>query len=507
MQKRLFLALALSFMVLFVWQSFIVKPPARPIVPVADQGAAVKPVAETANPVVTPTPPEAANLATFQSDTPLCQATFVDQKAVIKDVVFKKYKAYSFPLYNGFYVDNGIVLSRQHADNKRVTYVGQDDQKRLTKDFELSDSGYEMKLLITIENLTSQPINVSFPLALGTLNMKRPGSRGPLFQDVAVSLIDKIAYPAIHKDSSFSGINFVSLRDNYFCAIIEPKTKEYAVHLKKSSDSETTVSLQSPQQVILPGQKAVQEFQVYLGPQDLKLINRINPDWQPVVYFGKLDFIAHILLKSLVFLHSVIRSWGVSIILLSLIIYVILFPLTLQQLRSMREMQRIQPKVEELRSKYKDDAMRLQKATMELYREHKINPLGGCLPMLLQIPVFVSFYLVLARAIELKGASFLWIQDLSEPDRLWVFKDLNIPFLGNEVNLLPVLMTVASFFQQRLSSNQMSGQSAEQQKLMMFLFPLMFLFFFYHMPAGLVLYWFSNTIFTVFQQAALMRNK
>jgi YidC/Oxa1 family membrane protein insertase len=184
----------------------------------------------------------------------------------------------------------------------------------------------------------------------------------------------------------------------------------------------------------------------------------------------------------------------------------------MQQLRSMREMQRIQPKVEELRCKYRDDAMRLQKETMQLYKEHKINPLGGCLPMLLQVPVFISFYLVLARSIELKGANFLWIKDLSEPDKLMSFPNVNVPFLsspsGNlDLNLLPILMTVASFFQQKASAGQMSGQSAEQQKIMMWLFPVIFFFFFYHMPSGLVLYWFTNTVLTVTQQTFIMKNK
>jgi YidC/Oxa1 family membrane protein insertase len=513
MQKRLFLAVALSFIVLFVWQSFIIKPEHKAMVSSAPSGqAAVSAVAqESIGRAVVAAPQSTAPLTEYSRESNLVKTVFVDQDAAVKDLLFKKYKEYSLPLANGFSIGNGMVFNRQSVDNKRVTYTHQDAQQRITKEFEFTDSSYAMKLLVTIENVSSQPITFSFPLVLGTLNLQRPGLRGPLYQDAAVSLPDKIVYPNLRKDSSFSSISFLSLRDTYFCAIIEPKAKEYSAQFKKISDKETEVSLQSPQLVILPGQKSVQEFLVYLGPQDLKVLGQFNTEWQSVVYFGKLDAIAHVLLKALIFLHGLIKSWGIAIILLSLIIYIILFPLTLQQLRSMREMQRVQPKVEELRCKYKEDAMRLQKETMELYKEHKINPLGGCLPMLLQIPVFISFYLVLARSIQLKGASFLWIKDMSEPDKFLVFQNINVPFLstaGNlDVNLLPIVMTVASFFQQKVSAGQMTGQSAEQQRMMMFLFPLMFLFFFYHMPAGLVLYWLSNTTFTVFQQMAIMKKK
>ncbi len=175
----------------------------------------------------------------------------------------------------------------------------------------------------------------------------------------------------------------------------------------------------------------------------------------------------------------------------------------------MKEMQRVQPKIEALRCKYKDDPMRLQRETMELYKEHKINPLAGCLPMFLQLPIVISFYLVLARSIELKGASFLWIKDLSMPDRLFVLPNANIPFLGNEFNLLPVLMIISSFFQQKMSmaAQEQTPETAQQQKIMMYVFPLVFFFFFYHMPSGLVLYWFTTTTLTVIQQAYVMKSK
>jgi YidC/Oxa1 family membrane protein insertase len=201
-----------------------------------------------------------------------------------------------------------------------------------------------------------------------------------------------------------------------------------------------------------------------------------------------------------------VHNWGGAIILLSFIIYLILYPLTLKQMRSMKQMQALQPRIEELRKTYKDNPQKLNKETMELYRQHRVNPLGGCLPLVLQMPVFFALYQALIRSIALKEASFLWIKDLSEPDRLFLLP-VNLPAIGNEINILPVLMTIGMFIQQRISMSTASSGSAEQQRLMMIIFPLMFGFIFYHMPAGLVLYWFVNSSLMLIYQFRISRAK
>ena len=136
---------------------------------------------------------------------------------------------------------------------------------------------------------------------------------------------------------------------------------------------------------------------------------------------------------------------------------------------------------------------------MELYREHKVNPLGGCLPLILQMPIFFALYNALMRSIVLKGAKFLWIKDLSEPDRLLVLPQ-SLPILGNELNILPIIMAIGMFVQQKISSTSSSGSVAEQQKMMIIVMPIIFGLIFYRMPAGLVLYWFINsTLMLIFQ--------
>ena len=172
----------------------------------------------------------------------------------------------------------------------------------------------------------------------------------------------------------------------------------------------------------------------------------------------------------------------------------------------MREMQAIQPKVEELRKQYKDNPQKLNKEIMELYKLHKVNPLGGCLPLLLQMPIFFALYQALMRSIHLRGAPFLWIKDLSSPDRLFVLPTA-LPFIGSEVNLLPVLMTIGMFIQQKATMATTSSANMEQQKMMMVIFPILFCFIFYHMPSGLVLYWFINSTFMLFFQLRTNRSR
>jgi YidC/Oxa1 family membrane protein insertase len=170
----------------------------------------------------------------------------------------------------------------------------------------------------------------------------------------------------------------------------------------------------------------------------------------------------------------------------------------------MKEMQVLQPKIEALRKAYKDNPQKLNKEIMELYREHKVNPLGGCLPLLLQMPIFFALYQTLMRSVALKGANFLWIKDLSEPDRLFTLP-VSLPVLGNEINILPLIMTVGMFIQQKASLVSTSKEVAGQQRMMLVIMPLMFGLIFYHMPAGLVLYWLINSMLMLVYQLRINR--
>jgi len=236
------------------------------------------------------------------------------------------------------------------------------------------------------------------------------------------------------------------------------------------------------------------DFAIYAGPKDRDDLARAGHGLDRALDFGRFWFIAVPLLHALQLLHRVTGNFGVAIILLTAVIKLATIPLTQVTLRNMREMQRLQPEMTKLRERFKDDQLALQREMMDLYKRHHVNPLSGCLPMLLQLPIFVGLYNALNQAIELRHARFaLWINDLSAPDRL-VIAGLGVP-------VLTLLMGASMFVQQWLTPQQ--GDPA-QQRMMMFM-PLIFTFMFINFPVGLVLYWLVNNVLSIAQQYWIMR--
>ncbi len=211
--------------------------------------------------------------------------------------------------------------------------------------------------------------------------------------------------------------------------------------------------------------------------------------------FGKLDTICKLFLGGLQLAQKLTRNYGVAIILLTLGINVLLLPLTKASFMSMKRMQIVQPEMAKLREKYKKDPQKLNKEMMELYRKNKVNPMGGCLPMLIQMPVFISLYITLSKSTELLNSKFLWIKDLASPDVVPL--PFSLPLVGATLHILPLIMVGAMFVQQRLSSAQMQAadpQAQQMQRMMLYFMPLFFGFIFYPMPSGLVIYWLTNTV-------------
>jgi YidC/Oxa1 family membrane protein insertase len=245
-------------------------------------------------------------------------------------------------------------------------------------------------------------------------------------------------------------------------------------------------------------------FSVYSGPKERQVLAHANHDLDRALDFGMFWFIAIPLLYALHVLQKATGNYGVAIIVLTAMVKLVTAPLTRTTFRNMREMQKIQPQMAKLRERFKDDQAALQKEMMELYRRHRVNPFSGCLPMLLQLPIFVGLYNALSHAIELRHAPFaLWINDLSAPDRLLIPGiPAATPFIGSGVPVLTLLMGASMFLQQWLTPQQ--GDPA-QQRMMMFM-PLLFTFMFMNFPAGLVLYWLVNNVLTIGQQYLMMRS-
>ncbi|HEV7732299.1 MAG TPA: membrane protein insertase YidC [Candidatus Binatia bacterium] len=235
-------------------------------------------------------------------------------------------------------------------------------------------------------------------------------------------------------------------------------------------------------------------YHVYMGPKERKILVAAGHQLDRALDFGWFWFIALPLLYGLELLHKVTGNYGVDIILLTTIVKLVTIPLTQTSLRSMKAMQKLQPEVTKLRERYKDDQVAMQKELMELYKRNQVNPFSGCLPMVLQIPIFVGLYNALNHAIELRHAPFmLWINDLSSPDRLTI--------AGVPVPVLTLLMGLSMLVQQRMTPQQ--GDPMQQR--MMMIMPVMFTFMFINFPAGLVLYWLVNNLLSISQQYFMLR--
>jgi YidC/Oxa1 family membrane protein insertase len=238
------------------------------------------------------------------------------------------------------------------------------------------------------------------------------------------------------------------------------------------------------QKEVIPGrQSGIISYSLYLGPKDHGLLKAQNVGLEDSIDFGSwLKWLAMPFLLILNFLYAFVHNYGIAIIILTTLVKIIFWPLGNLSYKSMKEMQKIQPKIAALKEKYKNDQAKIGQETMALYRAHKINPLSGCLPMLIQIPVFFGLYKALLYSIELRHSPFFWwIQDLSEKDPYYI---------------TPIIMGVTQFIQQKMTP----AMGDPMQAKIMLLMPLVLTFFFLNFPAGLVIYWLFNNILSIGQQ-------
>lgn len=253
-------------------------------------------------------------------------------------------------------------------------------------------------------------------------------------------------------------------------------------YTRSLGNGEYTAGVIQPALKIAPGEEAAASMRLYAGPQELSKIKELAPGLDLVVDYGWLTVLAYPLFIVLNWLHGLVHNWGGAIILLTVLIKLMFYPLSAASYKSMAKMRKLAPRLQSLKERYGEDRQKLHEAMMKIYQEEKINPLGGCLPILVQIPVFIALYWVLLGAVELRQAPFaLWIVDLSVPDPYYI---------------LPVVMGITSFIQVKLSP---VPPDPVQQKVMLampILFSIMFIFF----PAGLVLYWLVNNVLSILQQ-------
>jgi YidC/Oxa1 family membrane protein insertase len=246
------------------------------------------------------------------------------------------------------------------------------------------------------------------------------------------------------------------------------------------------------------GEVMTRTYTLFVGPKKLSLLRSMGNKMEDVMNFGFFWWFCELLVPTLNFFYSLIPNYGVAILLLTLLVRIIFWPLTHKSTVSMKKMQELQPKLKEIQAKFKDNPTKMQQETWACYKENKVNPLSSCLPMLIQIPVFIALFTVLQSAVELRYAPFLWINDLSEPENLFLGM---IPFVG-ALNILPLLMAGTMALQTYLTPS--AGDPA-QQKMMLIMMPIMMLFMFYSFPSALSLYWTVSQVLSIVQMLMIRR--
>ncbi len=311
------------------------------------------------------------------------------------------------------------------------------------------------------------------------------------------------------KVETYSGtVTWAALQTKYFTAILIPAKPAGGV-IEMTGDKQMNYLTTS---VMLPAVekrgRIEQEVSLYLGPLDYEILKHMGLGLEKNISMGYKLFrpVSWVILWSLVWFYKFIPNYGIVIILISVFTKVLFYRLTHKSFKSMRDMQALQPKLQALKEKHKEDKQKLSKETMRIYKEHGVNPLGGCLPMLLQMPVFIALFSVLKYTIVVRGAHFFgWITDLSQQDVLATLP-FSLPLIGAEISVLPLLMGGAMVLQTKIGGSMTPGAVSNQPKFFNYMLPIVFTFIFYKMPSGLVLYWFVNNILTIAQQYYINKN-
>ncbi|MDA0347603.1 MAG: membrane protein insertase YidC [Verrucomicrobia bacterium] len=315
--------------------------------------------------------------------------------------------------------------------------------------------------------------------------------------------------PYITESSRFS---WASLKNQFFVSILTPDLPGKGITVRPqpldrvNDKGDPMVALSSNAQFELSGlgasEKVIANMDFYVGPKEIFRLQAMDRNQEAVMEFGWFGAVSKVLLLGMKQIHAVIPNWGIAIIIITIILKLVFWPLTQISARSAKKMQKIQGPMKELTEKYKEDPKRKNEEMMKLYRKHKVNPVGGCLPMIVQIPIFIGFFYMLRTSSELRFAEFLWISDLSQPEKIFSW-GVNLPILGQYFNLLPFTMGLTMFYQMRMTP---TAASAEQQAIFKFM-PIMMVVMLYNFGSGLCLYWTIQNLMTILQQTITNKRK
>lgn len=298
-------------------------------------------------------------------------------------------------------------------------------------------------------------------------------------------------------------VGWVTAQTKYSATIVEPTTAAEGILVTRDLHGQSQAWLQWPAATVPPGGVQTWTVRLYAGPLDYRFLDPLRMDH--AASLGAFTTITRLLQSAMNGLTRIFHSYGAAIVALTVLLSAGFSPLTWTSFRAMKTMERIQPVIKGLQERYKSDPRRLNEEVMKVYKQHRVNPLSGCLPLLFQMPIFIALYQVLSRSTDLRGAKFLLIKDLSAPDAL-IPLPAPLPLLGPAVNILPLAMAGMMWLQQRQSSHgrALTEEQRAQQQVMGFM-PILFGVMFYALPSGLVLYWLLNTSLVVLQQRLMLR--
>ena len=438
----------------------------------------------------------------MQKDSPLQE--LLPQKDSIETVLLG-FAGKSLP---GF--DNAVFSASLNADIVNIQDAAQeisfewksDEGVVVEKTYRFSPDSYLIGLDVTIKNGSDRSIQDKLFIALNgpaPTDKRMYGFEGP--SALINEKLEEIKIKDITEKNTYTGkVTWIAMQDRYFMMSVIPDQVEAEASMRLFLKEDNLLEAQylNPAGDIRPGTQHTYQYSLFFGPKSMKILKKAGHDLGKALNFGWFTVLAKPCVWLMNRLYSVIPNYGIAIIILTLLIKIVLWPLGSKSYKSMSEMKKIQPLMKEIREKYKNDKKKMNEEVMGLYRTYKINPLGGCLPMVVQLPVFFALYRMLYQAIELRHAPFfLWIDDLSAPDRLFHFS-FSIPFMEPPygIPVLTIIMGGTMLLQQKMSPPM---GDPTQAKMMMFM-PLIFTFIFINFSSGLVLYWLVNNILSISQQ-------
>lgn len=518
MDQRTLLAVVLSLFVLMAFNSMLMKPAAPPLPQninntqpienkqvnnISYQKSAVPSASSLSNEI-----PEKSLILSETVDTESLTAILSNLGGTIKSLTLKKYN-HVLPITDILSIDgfeNKIFTVNRTANT--ITFSYADNEISVTKNYEFTDSDLILADMRTTNLNKMSKLDIikieNFKIDATLLDEKAQNNQDKSLFEYSADIDGNIyrkgnAYSFSLKEArnKIGRVNWVGFRDRYFCVVVHQNDSPNEYSFEPLGDKAIKLSTKFSSKEIPPGGSVSYSYTIYAGPQNHDAMRKYNIGIEEIISFsniGILDAISKGIVSLTKIMHRIIPNFGICIILVSALIYFALYPLSIRGMMSMKKMQALQPKIGQLKEKYKDNAQKLNAEIMALYKTNRINPIGGCLPLILQMPVFIGLYQALWRSFIFNGADFLWIKDLSAPDRLFTFSSY-IPVIGNEFNILPILMMIIMFFQQKLSMMSTTipdPNMATQQKFMVVFFPLFLGFIFYKFSSGLNLY------FTVF---------